>query len=103
MPRDLAKLKLFTVSVSLNFDMAVFAGDEKEARKVAQRHWSTDAAGLAVEPDFMPVEMTEQRHTRGDCDLDMLPWAPEGTICESGCENPQRTLDEYLTERGLKG
>ena len=98
----LSDLKLFHVSVSLDFDMAVFAPDEEGANKVARGHWSTEMFDAGHEPDFSSQEMTDRPHTHGDVDPDALPWAPEGTACENGCENPQRTLAEYMEERGLK-
>lgn len=97
----LEDLRLFKVQVSVEFDIAVFAQDEEEARKVATRHWHQELQDGGIEPDLFPEPMTEQTWTHGDCDPDSLPWAPDGTVCEDGCENPQRTLQEYLEERGL--
>ena len=97
----LADLKLFNVNVIVELDMPVFARDEAEARKVAAAHWSQEVLDGGSEPEFNAQEVKKEAWTHGDIDPDTLPYAPTDTACEHGCNNPQRTFQEYMEERGF--
>jgi hypothetical protein len=98
------KLKVFHVTCQIEIDMVVLAESSEHAERIGERNWHEEMQNAAPPSRFSAFEVTDRRGLShlADEDLECVPpYGPDG-IWENGCSSPQRSIAEYLRERGVE-
>jgi hypothetical protein len=98
------KLKVFHVMCQINIDMVVLAESGEHAERIGERHWHEEMQNAAPPGRFSAFEVTDRRglaYLADDVLACVPPYGPDG-IWENGCASPQRSIAEYLRERGVE-
>lgn len=97
-------LKMFHVTCQIDIDMVVLAESGEHAMRIGERNWREEMQNAAPANRFSAFEVTD-RHVvshLADEDLECVPpYGPDG-VWENGCSSPQRSIAEYLRERGVE-
>lgn len=98
------KLKVFHVSCQIDIEMVVLAESGEHAKRIGERNWHEEMVNSAPPGHFVAFEVTDRSGVSflADEDLECVPpYGPDG-IWENGCSSPQRSIAEYLRERGVE-
>jgi hypothetical protein len=99
------KHKLYHVTCEIEIDMVVLAENDEQAKRLGEKYWYEEMSNASLSPSTYHAMEVRHRRDLGyleDRDLETIPpWGPDG-IWENGSSSPQRSIFEYMEERGIK-